>query len=185
MPSPHDTRDRAPRARSDGVAGVIVAYALILLAALPFAASIGARSTEPPVVDSPAIAALRKSAQKDARAAEAEFWATVQRVGTPIVEPIPGDTANVLFTFVWRGDSTTKHVALVNTAIASFEPAQALLTRIGGTDVWYRSYVGRADSRFSYELSPNDNLVPFDQVDDWGARSATFHKDPFNKREHA
>ena len=182
--SPDQGSDRS-RTRGDGVAGVIVAYALILLAALPFAASIGARTTEPPVVDSPAIAALREAAQKNARAAEAEFWATVQRVGTPIVEPIPGDTANVLFTFVWRGDSTTKHVALVNTAIASYEPAQALLTRIGGTDVWYRSYVGRADSRFSYELSPNDNLVPFDQVEDWGARSATFHKDPFNKRVHA
>jgi len=186
MSSSYETRDRAPRTRSDGVVGVIVAYALILAAALPFAASIGARTTESELVfDSPTISALRKSAQKDARAAEAEFWSTVQRVGTPLVEPIPGDTADVLFTFLWHGDSTTKHVALVNTAIASIEPAQALLTRIGGTDVWYRSYVGRADSRFSYELSPNDNLVSFDQVSDWGERSATFRKDPFNKRVHA
>jgi enterochelin esterase family protein len=177
---------RAKRPRGDGVTGVIVAYSLILLAALPFAASIGARTTEPTVFDSPAISALRKSVEKDARAAEAQFWATVQRVGTPLVEPIPGDTTNVLFTFLWRGDSTTtKRVALVNTAIASYQPEQALLTRIGGTDVWYRSYVGRADSRFSYELSPNDNLVPFDQVNDWGERSATFHKDPFNTRVHA
>ena len=72
----------------------------------------------------------------------------------------------------------------MNTAVASYEPAQALLTRIGGTDVWYRSYQARNDARFSYELSVNDNLVPFDQVTDWGARSATFHRDPFNKRVH-
>jgi enterochelin esterase-like enzyme len=185
MTTPNDTRGSRPRTRGEGVAGVIVAYALMLAAALPFAASIGARTTPPSVLDSPAISALRKSAQKDARAAEAQFWTTVQRVGTPLVEPIPDDSANVLFTFLWHGDSATKNVALVNTAIASYEPAQALLTRIGNTDVWYRSYPGRNDSRFSYELSVNDNLVPFDQVTDWGERSATFHKDPFNKRVHA
>jgi enterochelin esterase-like enzyme len=185
MDTPLDPRAKLPRPRGDGVAGVIVAYSLILLAALPFAASIGARTTEPAVFDSPAISALRKSAQKDARAAEAQFWATVQRVGTPLVEPIPGDTTNVLFTFLWHGDSATKNVALVNTAVASYEPAQALLTRVSGTDVWYRSYPARTDARFSYELSVNDNLIPFDQVTDWGARSATFHRDPFNKRVHA
>ncbi|MBW8768186.1 MAG: DUF3327 domain-containing protein [Gemmatimonadetes bacterium] len=185
--TPADPRGSRPRTRTTDGAGVLLAYALVLAAALPFAASIGARTAEPElaVPDSPAITALRKSAQKDARAAEAQFWTTVQRVGTPLVEPIPGDTANVLFTFLWHGDSATKHVALVNTAIASIEPAQALLTRIGGTDVWYRSYVGRADSRFSYELSPNDNLVSFNDVTDWGERSATFRKDPFNKHVHA
>jgi enterochelin esterase family protein len=184
MTTPLDPRGSRPRTRGDGVAGVIVAYALMLLVALPFAASIGARTTPTPVLDSPAIAALRKSAQKDARVAEAQFWTTVQRVGTPLVEPIPGDSANVLFTFLWHGDSATKNVALVNTAVASYAPAEALLTRIGGTDVWYRSYPARNDARFSYELSVNDNLVPFDQVTDWGVRSATFHRDPFNKRVH-
>ena len=183
MTTPLDTRANRPRP-GDGVAGVLVAYALILAAAIPFAASIGAR-TIPTTTDSPIITALQKSARKDARAAEAHFWETVQRAGTPLVEPIPGDTANVLFTFVWHGDSATKNVALVNTAIASYEPAEALLARIPGTDVWYRSYPGRADSRFSYELSPNDNLVSFDQVNDWGERSATFRKDPFNTRVHA
>jgi enterochelin esterase-like enzyme len=187
MTPPIDSRGERPHTRGtrgDGFTGVIVAYSLILLAALPFAASIGARTTEPAVFDSPAISALRKSAQKDARAAEVKFWTMVQRVGTPLVEPIPGDTTNVLITFLWHGDSATKNVALVNTAVASYEPAQALLTRIGGTDVWYRSYPARNDARFSYELSVNDNLIPFDQVTDWGARSATFHKDPFNKRSY-
>jgi len=184
MTTPLDRRGSRPRTRGDGFAGVIVAYALMLLAALPFAASIGARTTPPPVLDSPAISALRKSAQKDARVAEAQFWTTVQRVGTPLVEPIRGNSTDVLITFLWRGDSATKNVALVNTAIASYQPSEALLTRIDGTDVWYRSYPARNDARFSYELSVNDNLVPFDQVTDWGARSATFHRDPFNKRVH-
>ena len=45
MTSPLDTRGSRPRTRGDGVAGVIVAYALMLLAALPVAAAIGARDT--------------------------------------------------------------------------------------------------------------------------------------------
>ena len=130
MTTPLDRRGSRPRTRGDGFAGVIVAYALMLLAALPFAASIGARTTPPPVLDSPAISALRKSAQKDARVAEAQFWTTVQRVGTPLVEPIRGNSTDVLMTFLWRGDSATKNVALVNTAIASYVPAEALLTRM-------------------------------------------------------
>ena len=183
MTAPIGTHASRPRSRGDG-ASVIVAYVLMLAAAIPFAASMGAR-TIPATQDSPTITALQKSARKDARAAESQFWATIQRVGTPLVEPIPGDSANVLFTFIWHGDSATKNVALVNTAIASYEPAEALLTRIGGTDVWYRSYPGRADARFAYELSVNDNLIPFDQVTDWGARSTTFRVDPFNARRFA
>jgi len=185
MTTPLGSRGSRPRTRGDGIASVIVAYALMLAAAIPFAASIGARTTPPPPPSSPTITALQKAAQRDARAAEARFWESVARVGTPLVEPIPGDSANVLITFLWHGDSATKNVALVNTAIASYEPAEALLTRISGTDVWFRSYPARADARFSYELSVNDNLVSFYQVTDWGERSATFRRDPFNKRVHA
>jgi enterochelin esterase family protein len=153
--------------------------AILLAAALS-----GAQSPPAPVPPpaSPAIATLQDAIDKRTPGAEAAFWARVQRDGAPLVEPIAGDTSNLLFTFVWHGDSATRNVALVNTAVASYEPAQALLTRLPGTDVWYRSYPARADARFAYELSVNDNLVPFDQVTDWGARSATFHRDPFNPR---
>jgi len=131
---------------------------------------------------SPAVTALRDAVGRSPRDAESQFWARIQRDGAPLVEPIPGDSATVLVTFLWRGDSATKNVALVNTAVASYEPAEALLARIPGTDVWYRSYPVRADARFVYELSVNDNLVPFDQVTDWRARTATFRKDPLNRR---
>jgi enterochelin esterase family protein len=141
---------------------------------------LAAQPVPPPA--SPTIAALQIAAQRSEPGAESEFWAKVKRIGAPLVEPIPGDTANVLLTFVWRGEPSTHHVALVNAAVASERPAEALLTRVPGTDVWYRSYPARADARFAYEVSPDDNLVPFDSVTDWGARSATFHSDPFNPR---
>jgi enterochelin esterase family protein len=153
--------------------------------AILFAAALSGAQTPPAPAAPPistTVAALQSAVSNGTPGAEAAFWARVQRDGAPLVEPIPGDTSNVLFTFVWHGDSATRNVALVNTAVASYQPAQALLTRLPGTDVWYRSYPVRADARFSYELSVNDNLVPFDQVTDWGARSATFHRDPFNPR---
>ena len=158
---------------------IVHTSAILLAAALSGAQTPAARATPPA---STAVAALQSAVSKGTPGAEAAFWARVQRDGAPLVEPIAGDTSNLLFTFVWHGDSATRNVALVNTAVASYEPAQALLTRLPGTDVWYRSYPARADARFSYELSVNDNLVPFDQVTDWGARSATFHRDPFNPR---
>jgi enterochelin esterase-like enzyme len=144
------------------------------------AASAFAQPAPAPV--SPAITVLRDAVGKSTPGAESQFWTRIQRDGAPLVEPIPGDTANILFTFVWRGDSATKNVALVNTAVASYEPAEALLARIPGTDVWYRSYPARADARFVCELSVNDNLIPFDQVTDWRARTATFRRDPLNTR---
>ncbi|MFL5617570.1 MAG: alpha/beta hydrolase [Gemmatimonadaceae bacterium] len=162
---------------SIGVRALLQASALLVAAATSPRA---ARRLAPFV--SPTVAALQDAMRQGKPGAEAEFWMSVHRAGTPLVEPIPGDTTNVLFTFVWRGDSATRNVALVNAAIASERPAEALLTRIAGTNVWYRSYEARADARFAYELSVNDNLVPFDSVTDWDARSATFHKDPFNKR---
>ena len=157
----------------------LLTSAILLVAAIVGAQPSPARQ-QPPA--STAIAALLDAVTRRTEGAEAKFWARVRHDGAPLVEPIAGDTANVLFTFVWHGDSATRNVALVNTAVASYEPAQALLARVPGTDVWYRSYPARADARFSYELSVNDNLVPFDQVTDWGARSATFHRDPFNAR---
>jgi enterochelin esterase family protein len=154
-----------------------------LIRSAPLLAVLLAPAPQPPSSStSVAVSTLRDAVGKGTAGAEAAFWSRVRRDGAPLIEPIPGDSVNVLFTFLWRGDSATRRVALVNAAIASDDPAQAQLTRVPGTDVWYRSYVGRADARFAYELSPNDNLVPFDQVTDWGERSATFRRDPLNAR---
>ena len=152
-----------------------------VLRASKVAAAVALAAAPPPPV-SPTIASLLEAVRQGKPDAASEFWAHVQRTGTPLVEPIRGDTVSVLFTFVWRGEPSTHHVAIVNAAVASDEPAKALLDRVPGTNVWYRSYPARADARFAYELSPDDNLVPFDSVTDWGARASTFQRDPFNPR---
>jgi hypothetical protein len=30
------------------------------------------------------------------------FWSEIEQVGTPLIDPIPGDDGSVLVTFVWR-----------------------------------------------------------------------------------
>src|SRR5262245_40344341 len=59
---------------------------------------------------SPRVAELQKRlGGGDAKAAEA-FWDKVKAEGTPLVEPIPGEPAYVLVTFLWRGRPDTKNV---------------------------------------------------------------------------
>lgn len=131
---------------------------------------------------SPAIESLRRAAASGDTAALAAFWARVSQTGTPLVEPATRDTADVLITFLWRGDTTASNVVLMNAAVADAAPARSRLRRIPGTDVWYRTYLARADARFSYEFSVNDDLTPFDQVRDWAKRTSTFRPDPLNSR---
>ena len=51
------------------------------------------------------------------------------------------------------------------------------------TDLWYKTYRLPRDARFTYALSPNDSLVPLEDIDenDIMKRVATFRSDPLNK----
>ena len=148
-----------------------------MLATAAIAANAQVAATTPP---SPSIAALQVAIAKGQTGAESAFWAHVQEVGSPLAESGEGASGNILITFVWRGDSDTRNVVLVNTAIASSDFAESQLAHIAGSNVWYRSYIAQADARFTYELSVNDDMTPFDQVTDWGKRTSTFHVDPLN-----
>jgi enterochelin esterase family protein len=151
--------------------------ALLCLLAIPLLAT-----EAPGVLVSPTIASLHDALAQGSRDAEAQFWARIQKSGSPLIEQVPGSRDQILITFVWKGDADTRNVVLVNTAIASSDFAQSQLARIPNTDVWYRTYLGRSDARFAYELSVNDDMTPFDKVTDWQKRTTTFHSDPFNPR---
>lgn len=141
-------------------------------------------STQSPasIPESPSIVALQQAVSQGNRSAEPEFWDRVQKTGSPLIEQTQGAGDKILITFLWKGDSETRNVVLVNTAIASSDLAESQLIRIPESNVWYRSYFTRPDVRFTYELSVNDDMTPFDQVTDWGKRTATFHVDPLNVR---
>jgi len=87
----------------------------------------------------------------------------------------------MLLTFLWRAGDDVEHVALI-CDLTGYDPPQTLMQRMPDTDIWHKSLVVPDDLRCSYRLSPNDSLVPVEQVTDWFARSATFQTDPLNSR---
>jgi enterochelin esterase family protein len=131
---------------------------------------------------SPRVAALQNQLQKGDRSALTRFWEDIRKVGTPLVEPIPGDKQSVLVTFLWKGTQDTRNVVIFSQT-GGLNPADNQMTRLPDSDVWYRSYIFRKDVRFLYSLSPNDDLTPLNAPDiDWQKRFANVKTDPLNPK---
>ena len=131
---------------------------------------------------SPRIAALDRELQSGKLAALDQFWQAVTSEGTPIIEEIQGDERNTLVTFVWRAKEQTNNVVVFGCGGGNLSRNQ--MSRLPNTDLWYKTYHVPRDARFTYSLSPNDSLVPIDELEekDISTRVATFRMDPLNKR---
>lgn len=110
----------------------------------------------------------------------------MQRQGTPLIEPIHTDTDHYLVTFLWRAQSHVRNVLLVsglsNLSYSRTILPENLLSRLPGTDVWYRTYRVRSDARFTYRFSINDSLIPSEEEKTPATREAKFQPDPLNRR---
>lgn len=152
---------------------------------LVFFAAGRAETQEP---ESPRIAALRKEVVAGDAAAVERFWQRISQEGTPLVEPIEGD---VLVTFLWRGsdsDDKTRNVLVVASPgdLANEEAmAAARMSRLPGTDVWFKSRRMRADARFGYAFLVNDPFAPpiKPTEEQEEARWASLRADPLNPRK--
>ncbi|MEU5778997.1 enterochelin esterase [Streptomyces venezuelae] len=100
------------------------------------------------------------------------FWQDVEaHGGTPLIEPVEGDPRHRAVTFLWRGHRATRRVLLLANRLVDRERlADALLTHLPGTDVWYRTLRLRADHRASYRLAAD--LSPGDLPADPGAHQS-------------
>ncbi len=133
---------------------------------------------------SPRIGALRRQVEAGNTAAVAQFWADMAKNHTPLIEAIPGDNRSSLVTFVWQAKEATRNVVIFGGFTLS-DLAANQMTRLGTTDLWYKTYRFRNDARFMYELSPNDSLQSPDKLDPKdtvGARKrfSTLQSDPLN-----
>jgi enterochelin esterase family protein len=134
---------------------------------------------------SPRLTALQKQIEAGNSAALRDFWQEVAAQGTPLLEPIPGDEKHVLVTFLWRSKEELKNVVVFSWFghyHGRFEIARNQMGHLPGTDLWYKTYRVRNDARSSYRLSPNDSLVPLEEVkpEDWSRRMAAWQPDPLN-----
>lgn len=112
-----------------------------------------------------------------------QFWQGIALHSAPLIEPLEGDDGHMLVTFLWRAQGETRNVVVVSFltgALNSWRYHKNQLAHLPGTDLWYRSYRVPNDTRTTYQLSPNDALIESEDIEDWGARTATFQNDPLN-----
>jgi enterochelin esterase-like enzyme len=154
------------------------------------AALLAALSGAGPSAEPPRSAFLREWAARLASGSvdTSDFWRSVAAKGTPIVERTADDRRFADVTFLYRGSAATHSVAVValeNHQLANDRYfALARLARLGTTDIWYRTYRLRADARFTYRVSVNDDrLFAETSSEDWQDRVARLTRDPLNRHD--
>ena len=118
--------------------------------------TLAARLAPPkPVVESQRIQALRASVERGDRGCVPAFWTEVERAGAPLIEPIAGDRENMAVTFLWKGAPYTHNVIVLWLPYVGVAPDEFLMSRLGETDVWYKTIKVNRKMRLAYTLAPN------------------------------
>jgi hypothetical protein len=123
---------------------------LAIGAGVVFAASAAAQQ-------SPGLAAVTRGvAGGDAHAID-NFWSTIAKNSSPLLEPIPGDDTHVLATYLWKDPGDTKAVvvdARFFGADAGTEPRNRM-QRVPRTNIWYLTVPLPMDAEVMYQLWVN------------------------------
>lgn len=114
-------------------------------------------------LDSPRLTALAKEIKAGNSAELPAFWEEVKGKA-PLVEAIPADDKNLWVTYLWRGDAETKRVSMIGGAPVGDVLAK-FLTRLGETDVWYRTEKLPRDARFTYVFMLNPEKLTLGDKD--------------------
>jgi enterochelin esterase family protein len=137
-----------------------------------------------PSLQSPRLVRLSREIVTTGPEAVNSFREEVQKQGTPLIEPIPGDQTHVWVTFLWFAKEPVRNV-VVFSGLTNYAYTRAVLpdircARLDGTDIWFKTFKVRKDARFAYQLSINDSLIPEEDETDDGARRASLTSDPLN-----
>ncbi len=108
------------------------------------------------------------------------FWREMQGIDAPLIED-GADVAKRLVTFIYRGDSSTRNVALL-CCINRQSLGTNQLQQYGESNLWYQSFELDADLRTRYLFSPNDSLIPLTDDDVFSKRSPNVCVDPLNPK---
>lgn len=151
--------------------------------------TLAARLAPPkPVVESQRIQALRASVERGERDSVNAFWEEMKKAGTPLIEPIAGDRENMAVTFLWKGTSYTHNVLVLWLPYVGVAPDEFLMTRLGVTDVWYKTIKVDRKMRLAYTLAPNAaRLHPMSLAFDADAitmAATAARPDPWNPRRY-
>ncbi|MFT4036927.1 MAG: alpha/beta hydrolase-fold protein [Thermomicrobiales bacterium] len=111
----------------------------------------------------------------------ARFWAEVAAAGSPLIERLPDDPAACLVTFLWRETEPIENVVVVE-ELGERDPTlqSKRMTKLAGSDVWFRTLRLRSDLLGSYQLLTNDTFRNLRQDPDAESRYARMQRDPLN-----
>ncbi|AWJ87630.1 enterochelin esterase (plasmid) [Azospirillum sp. TSH58] len=125
---------------------------------------------------SPTIAALAETVKRGG--GTDAFWRDIARRGTPLVEPLKDASGSdrVIMTFLARG--ARHNVRLLGGPTSNHEN----LERLGGSDVWYKSFTVSASTRLSYQIAPDVPNFPGTCRECRMAILARLQADPLNHR---
>jgi enterochelin esterase family protein len=98
---------------------------------------------------------LRASVDQGERDSVNSFWEEVKKTGAPLIEPIAGDQENMAVTFLWKSKPDTQNVIVLWLPYVGVAPDEFLMTRLGQTDVWYKTIKVDRKMRLAYTLAPN------------------------------
>lgn len=155
----------------------------VLFSSLAWAS--GAENEPAPEPDSPTLRALAAALDRHDEHALDAFWKHIKASHNPIVESIPGQPDDRLFTFIW--EAAPGQVA-VNTLFNGWFPLHAQrgfdsFTRLRESNVWYTTYTLPRTAQIRYELiapkgwHASPDRVTYFTMDD--KEYETFH-DPLN-----
>lgn len=130
-------------------ARLIQCLTLAVFAYIPLAAGADVEQ-----IGSPRLAALNAAMSAGEQDAVQSFWHSVEQSRTPLVEDIDPASPDVLMTFLWRARPNQESVnGRVMYGSAMWERAGDPMQRLGGSDVWYRTYRIPRKARFTYYLA--------------------------------
>lgn len=125
---------------------------------------------------SPRIQSLCNELKVDRVKAINRFWNDISKNGSPIIEKIENDIENYLVTLVWRENEPIDKIAVFG-EMFGMNNDNAQLEKLHGTDLWYRTWKVRGDSKSLYMFIVNEKEgQAWDELD--------FRMDPFNNNKY-
>jgi enterochelin esterase-like enzyme len=129
------------------------------------------------------LTALSTALDNNKPGALADFWASVAKQHSPLVEELPNRPDDALYTFLWRTDPADD---VVNVRIGAVFPTRSdndAFQRLGKTNVWYISYVLPKSARLIYRIRAPQGMqrspLARDRFTIGGVRYEMF-RDPLN-----
>ena len=118
-------------------------------------------SAEPePRIESPRIQRVAADLASGDSDAVTKFWAEMQDKA-PLIESIPGDPEFRWITFIWLGDEATRDIVIYGA------PPNKVMTkpsRLGNSDLWFKTDKIPKDSRFGYAFQINGGRIQLDPL---------------------